>query len=152
MKKNKFEDVWKRINIKGDDDCWEWGGYLKKDGYGTISINSLLYYVHRVVYILTYGSIPNEKLILHHCDNRKCCNPKHLFLGTDQDNSNDMLYKHRQNRGEKVNTNKLTTLQVLKIRKLYSTGNYLQRELGEIYEITSRNICSIVNNKTWRHI
>lgn len=79
-RKNTFEDVWKRINIKDKDNCWEWKGYLNSNGYGQIKINLKRYTVTRIVYELTYSKIPKGLYISHKCNNKKCCNPQHLFL------------------------------------------------------------------------
>jgi len=74
--------------------CWIWQQSLK-NGYGQMSIMDKSEYVHRVSYFAFVGNIPNELWVLHECDVRKCCNPKHLFLGTYIDNINDMRAKNR---------------------------------------------------------
>jgi len=143
---NNFKDVWKKIDIKSDNDCWEWVGYVENCGYGRMCFDYRNHLVHRVVYELIYGPIPEGMLICHHCDNKKCCNPKHLFLGTQGDNMRDMWKKYREGNGLR----KLTTNHVVEIRKLYLTGKYYQWELGEMFGVDQSNICDIINNKIWR--
>lgn len=148
---NTKENVWDRIIKGGEDECWEWQGYLV-NGYGRMKIHQQHCPVHRLVYELTSGAIPVGLYVLHHCDNRKCCNPKHLFLGTYKDNSNDKVSKGRQWRpiGEKHPQHILTWNQVSEIRKLYSTGDYTQLELATQFKVCRVNISQIILNKVWR--
>jgi predicted XRE-type DNA-binding protein len=152
--KNKIENIWNNIDKKDISECWNWLGSLGNHGYGQISINWKKYLSHRIVYELTYGEIPEGMCICHKCDNRKCCNPEHLFLGTHQDNSNDMIAKGRQFHpiGELSSNRKLTEKDVLEIRRLYSTNNYSTRQLTKIFKISQTNISLIVNNKIWKHV
>lgn len=83
----------------GRDACHLWtGARLKKPGfeYGVVGFERKLWRVHRLVWTDAYGEIPHSQLILHHCDNPPCCNLRHLFLGTHQDNSDDKYAKGRQ--------------------------------------------------------
>ncbi len=143
-KKNKPEDVWKRIDIKSEDECWEWQGSLVNKKYGKMIVGWKYCLTHRIVYELKNGNIPPEMVVCHKCDNPKCCNPKHLFLGTQKDNIHDMISKGREKR-----YSKLTKIDVLEIRKLYATGNYTHTKLGKLFSVDRKNISCIVNNKTW---
>ncbi len=151
---HSLEEVWNHINIKFKDDCWEWNRHVGTHGYGEIRINKKLYLSHRLVYELTYGSIPKGLFVLHHCDNRKCCNPVHLFLGTHSDNMKDMVKKGRYSKhcrsGEFNGNSKLTKLQVEEIRKLYQTKKYSQRQLGKIFNVDHSVIGDIVLYKLWK--
>ncbi len=144
------EYVWNYIDKKSEDECWEFTRHLV-DGYGQIQINKKEYKAHRVVYELTYGQIPNEKHVLHSCDNRKCCNPKHLFLGTNNDNVKDKCEKDRQSKGE-GNHSKLTTEQVLEIRRLYSAGGISQKSLAKMFGVGHTIIGNIILRKKWKHV
>ena len=75
--------------------CWEWNGAFRNDGYGTIKINGRQQGAHRYSYELYVEQIPDKMLVLHTCDNRSCVNPKHLFLGSSEDNAQDALSKGR---------------------------------------------------------
>lgn len=85
--------------------CWNWCLQKDKAGYGRmkISMGSRVKFrftsAHRYAYEVYVGSIPQGKFILHRCDNRGCCNPAHLFVGTQQDNMRDMHSKGRGPRG-----------------------------------------------------
>jgi hypothetical protein len=150
--KGNSEDVWDRINKKGKfilnlcSRCWEWTGCIDTFGYGYFRLNGKGYYIHRFVWELMRGIIPKNLCVLHHCDNPKCCNPNHLFLGTRTDNNKDMISK-----GRYINGNiKLTQQIVDSIRNLYATNNYTQQELSDKFNIPIRNIQNIIYYKNWK--
>lgn len=96
-----LERILARI-VKTDTGCWEWTGRVLPGprGYGSTKIvdrprNQREQLVHRLMWIETYGPIPDDLLVCHHCDNPPCCNPTHLFLGTKKDNAQDALKKGR---------------------------------------------------------
>ena len=87
------ERFWEKVNKTID--CWEWIGAIDRHGYGKFSIKYKKYIAHRISWELHNGKIPKGICVLHRCDNRKCMNPEHLWLGTQQDNSDDMIRKGR---------------------------------------------------------
>lgn len=91
--KNRF---WAKVRkTDNDDDCWEWTASFGFRDYGKIKIGPTYVAAHRVAYYITNGPFNEELNVCHKCDNPKCCNPKHLFLGTQADNNLDKIKKGR---------------------------------------------------------
>lgn len=132
----------------------ELDGCIIRNGYGQIRINNISYLPYRLVYELTCDSIPEGMLVLHSCDNRKCCNLNHLFLGTNQDNTDDMISKGRQKHtvGEKNGDSKLIEKDILEIRKKYKWYIYTQKQLAVEYNVTDSTINRIINYRSWKYI
>lgn len=122
-------------SVAKTDTCWEWQKYCNPNGYGITSFATKLYAAHRVAYFLTTGIDPGELFCCHTCDNPKCCNPSHIFLGTQKDNMRDMATKGRNvmPRGSAHAKSKVTEDQVREIRRRHATGERctdLAREFG----------------------
>lgn len=155
-----LEKFLSKINISGTvpvnlkTPCWFFEGYLDKDGYGIFRINKKMCRAHRISYELYKGKIPKGFLVCHKCDIPACVNPKHLFLGTDQDNANDKCRKNRLAPavGSKHGNAKLTEQQVLKIRKLVSKRLYSQAEIAKRYKVSPLTISFLVRRITWGHV
>jgi hypothetical protein len=101
---NTPEVLWSKVDKRGEDECWNWKGFINHDGYGRTWINDKGYYAHRVIYSLVYPNIINLNapsstdetgFLLHICDNPSCCNPKHLWVGSHWDNMADKVKKGR---------------------------------------------------------
>lgn len=89
--------------------------------------------------------------VLHKCDNRKCVNPEHLFLGTNIDNTRDMMQKCRSAKGEAQHNSKLKTEQVIKIRELFKLGQKAKL-ISETFKIHPNYIYKLINKARWSHI
>lgn len=155
--KDRFES--RVIKDVDENKCWGWVGSKSAQGYGSIHGNGRANVASRVSYELHIGPIPEGMLVCHHCDNRECCNPKHLFLGTYKDNSDDKFSKGRQappgeicKPGSLNGYAKLTESQVLEIRELYSKGGVTMKQLGEKYGVTRQAISEIIRRKNWKHL
>lgn len=135
--------------------CWDWNGSLKgKNGYGTIkSGKDENMMAHRFSWQVNFGPIPEGLYVCHNCDNRRCTNPQHLFLGTHEDNLRDMISKNR-NRGAVGERNIKAVLgnqKVLEIRNLLNSGISI-KDIAEKFDVAFNTIFKIKTNKTWRHI
>ena len=118
------DKFWQQFNGLSDSICWECKEKPTKAGYARVWIYPKTYYAHRVAWELYHKQrIPSGMLVCHKCDNPSCCNPKHLFLGTCKDNSEDCVNKGRHRngivRGEQHPLCKLTTEQVEEIKRIY---------------------------------
>lgn len=96
-RRTDITEFWNFVDIRGEDDCWEWQRSRRIQGYGQFWFQGKLWGASRLAYHLTHGAIPEGKLICHTCDNPPCCNPNHLFAGTPRDNTLDMYRKGRAN-------------------------------------------------------
>lgn len=146
-----FED-WLKPNKQTG--CLEWTGSTTRYGYGRIRIGRRLYLAHRVAFIRAYGLIPEGKYVCHQCDNPACCNPEHLFLGTQFENMADMYRKGREPNklGQNNPASKLTDADVRQIRKMYAAGGVSQAALGRKYGVSTVMIGLIVRREKWQHI
>ena len=125
--------------------CWPWTGAINEWGYGTFWLDGKMIRAHRISWHLTGRDIPEGVLVLHSCDNPKCVNPHHLFLGTPEDNMRDMARKGR------TNTTKLTAIDVKEIRRLDSVGAR-SKDLARMFYISYASIRYIVNRQTWHWV
>jgi hypothetical protein len=176
------EKVIRYIN-KGNNknSCWEWTGCLHHSGYGVIQFKNIQYQAHRLMYQFFVGSIPEGLLVCHKCDNPRCCNPAHLFIGTPKENSQDMVKKGRalfgdRNpsrifperrprganhwtklkptnilRGSENPKAKLTERNVIEIRKLRKDGIRI-KDLSTRFGVSETHIKYIIYRKSWVHI
>lgn len=147
---------WNRVFRKIETECWDYIGRYTNDGYGCFDIvDGSRILAHRLAYYLYYRIDPRNKLVCHTCDNPKCCNPNHLFLGDSQDNVKDSVKKKRHSsvilKGENRPGSKLKEEQIKEIRFKRSLGFTLEM-LAEEYNIDFTTIGQVVNYKTWKHI
>ncbi len=129
--------------------CWNWTGTITKRGYGYATINGRRIHAHRLSYFYHYGELPEGLVVCHTCDNPKCVNPDHLFLGTQADNMQDKVNKNRHLFGEKHGMSKLTEKDVLFIRSL-EKPNYAQ--LGRQYNVCPETIAHAYKRETWTYL
>lgn len=127
--------------------CHEWQSTIKKDGYGQFWYKGKPCKAHKVAYELCKGEVPKGLLVLHKCDNRKCVNPDHLYVGTQKDNVRDMF-----ERGRWVGNSKLNAEKVREIRLLWSQKNFSQTELAQKFGVKQPAIWKIISYRTWKHV
>lgn len=145
------ERFWNKVDRSGGSDaCWPWLASCDSFGYGRFYDGKRVDGSNRVAWVLANGSLPDGdghhgSCILHRCDNPKCCNPAHLFVGSIKDNNSDTAQKLRHGRA------KLSVEQVLEIRALSDQG-VIQRVLAERFQVAPALIHFIVTRKIWKHI
>jgi len=164
--KNTPETFWLRVNRGAKDDCWEWQGAKTSAGYGNLSWHGHNVQAHRVSYYLTYGGIALQtgfrhagrakryrRFVLHKCDNRLCCNPNHLFLGSMRANLLDAYNKGRKVQPKSGHANaKLSPQQVRDIRRVYDAGGVRQVDLAARYGVSQRAISLVIRRETYTDI
>ena len=132
--------------------CWEWIGNPRENGYCRTTYKRKNWYVHRLSYTAFVGEIPKGMDVCHKCDNRKCCNPNHLFVGTRKDNMEDCKNKGRIAKGFKLPQTKLTEEDKKKIVELAKTGEKYSK-IAKIFGVQRQTIGKIaLKNGVRRHV
>jgi hypothetical protein len=152
MEELRAKKFWANVDVSGKDICWNYLLQAQTDGYGRSSFKGKSRMTHRIAFQLHHNrEIEAGKILLHSCDNRKCCNPHHLREGTHKDNSDDKFSKGRFKvmKGEANGNSKLTMMIANEIRTKYATGDYTQIALAKEYNINQHSISSVVRNKRW---
>lgn len=151
-----MDRFWSKVAVGAPDECWEWQAAIAAGGYGQFGVSSGKWdRAHRVSWRLTNGEITEGMWVLHHCDNRKCVNPDHLYLGDVKDNSRDMVVRGRARGavGVRNRHNKLTPEQVAEIRSAAPDGKFLRgqrKALAERFGVTGQTIRHIITGHTWK--
>ncbi len=159
-------NFWGYVKLDTEDRCWLWIGASSSHGYGNFRAGEKQFRAHRFSWLLNRGSIPEGQFVLHQCDNPKCVNPGHLFLGTHRDNMRDKVSKGRQAKGDRNGARTkpelhprgathgmsvLTEEQVRSIRLERSEG-VSPFFLAEKYGVTHYAIWCAVTRRTWAHV
>lgn len=132
--------------------CWLWQGLVRADGYGYLFFAGAQRRAHRVAWMLFRGEIGSGLAVCHKCDVRACVNPEHLFLGTPDDNAQDMVAKGRTLRGEEHISAKLTAEQVSRIKTMLAEDRMHVSEIARQFGVAYTTIQAIKTGKTWRHV
>ena len=130
--------------------CWLWESFLMQRGYGLFWLGGRNMRAHRASWILHKREIPDGLQVLHHCDTRSCVNPEHLFLGTAQDNSTDMVSKGRSMVGVRHMQVKLSESQVRRIYNL--RGKVPLSALAKRFSVDKQTIWRIHVGLAWSHL
>lgn len=146
------ERFFAKVDVGLADECWLWTGRLNNNGYGSLwsADKQGSVYAHRLSYEIHYGPIPAGQYVCHRCDNPKCVNPDHLFLGTQADNMADMVRKGRH--GKPVVRPKprarLSPQQVHEIRAAVALGTD-RGAVAALHGVTRGTINDVVAGRSW---
>lgn len=146
-----IERFWLQTDRRSDDECWPWLGAINPKGYGRFRLNGVSTPASRASWILNVGAIHPGLVVCHKCDNARCVNPAHLWLGTMKDNQQDAAQKKRMPHGEAHPKSKLTESSVKEIRRRAADGervSVLAKECG----VSAGSIYNAVSRKTWGHV
>ena len=139
--------------VEKTDSCWNWTGVINRR-YGSfrrfLDGKWKMYKAHRYAYEYYKGEIPKGMFVCHSCDNPKCVNPEHLWLGTQKENIQDMIQKGRNSFGIREYHNNLTFEIATKIRKAYNDGMTKYAELAKLFNTSKPQICRVIKNKIWK--
>jgi hypothetical protein len=143
-----FETLFEKSN-----GCWIWRGkgMKQRGGYGSFTMRPAGFIsarAHRVSWTLYRGEITSAQHVLHSCDNPKCVNPDHLFLGDQQANMDDKVAKGRQNKGDNHGAHKLSETQARSI--LVDPRPYL--EIAKEHGVTIITVSNIKTGRSWKHL
>lgn len=133
-------------------DCWNWTDSTDRKGRATVTVGRCRHKSARVMYVCHYRKPVGNLYVLHTCDNILCINPSHLWLGTHEDNMQDMRNKDRSLRGSKNVKAKLSDNDVLDIKSILREGDMKLQEIADKYGVTKGTISQINTGRIWSHI
>ncbi len=147
------ERFWSKVDVRAPDECWPWSSALNEHGYGVFGGRKLPVLAHRAMWQVFNGPIPAGMCVLHHCDNPRCVNPAHLWLGTNADNTADMMTKGRHKPvslpGERNPNVRITADDVACIRALYAAGGISQDRLARQFGISQTQTSRVIRGESW---
>lgn len=151
-----FRRFFERVDKPSDPEaCWPWTGYTDHDGYGMLWVKigddrPRNHRASRLSYLIHAGDIPDGLLACHTCDNPICVNPRHLFLGTPEVNTHDMIQKGRGVSGARVWSSKLSEIDVQEIRERLASGES-GASIARQFRVTPTTVSNINRGHTWQH-
>lgn len=158
---NSPEVLWSKVERRGPDECWPWKGFRNAQGYGRTWIKDKGYYAHRVIFCLANPGVIDLSApvrgewgdVRHSCDNPPCCNPKHLLVGTHQDNMDDKMERGRQVYFKSTESPRarLTEEEVKEIRRLKKEGATINA-LALLYDVSRSCISHLLYGRSYQDI
>lgn len=142
---------WPKVDKRGPEECWPWKAGADPRGYGWMRVGPRMEHSNRVSWRIHFGE-PGELCVLHRCDNPRCVNPAHLFLGTKGDNNRDRHEKGRSRGGSRPGTEnpaaKLTPEKVREIRERRANGERWC-DLARAFGVARETIRDVVRGRLW---
>lgn len=166
LSENDINRFWSHVAKDAEGACWMWTGGRFVNGYGLLHLKRSPFVAHRIAWVIANGPIPPRLFVLHKCDNKPCCNPEHLFLGTLGDNNRDRARKGRSAKGDASGSRrwpekrqrgsghyyaKLNESKITEIRNRRIAGELL-KPLAKEYGVAFATISRIGRGETWRHV
>ena len=154
----QITNFWNKVDRRGEDECWPWTASCSRNGYGHFGIGNKKDGTKRIVrssrlaFYFAHENQWPENQACHTCDNRLCCNPLHIYDGTQQENIADRNAAERQAKGEDNGRSKLTEDQVLEIRRRYVPRVVTLQTLGDEFGVSKQVISFIIRRNIWKHI
>lgn len=164
---------WEKVDQRGPDECWPWTAATATNGYGVFGVLRKdrgewchrQWKSHRLAWSFVNGFIPEGMVIRHSCDNPPCCNPRHLLLGTGNDNVADKVMRNRQSRGplhsqimqvviargEQSGNARLTERVVRQMRAEFQSGAPTA-EIARRFDVSVPTAYRVTTYRSWRHI
>jgi len=160
MDKAILDRFWSKVNKTTVNECWEWTACLNNGGYGQFKLNGRMRPAHRISWMIRHGSMPPKDgsfhglCVLHKCDNPRCVNPDHLFVGTHGDNMRDRSKKGRHSVGNRKGTSHplcaLSNSDILLIRALGK--HHKHTDIASVFCVGRAQIGRIIRRENWSHI
>lgn len=153
--RKQIDRFWSHVEKAGPNDCWLWKRSKHNKGYGQVGfgVNGKveMHKAHKVAWEITHNRlIPKGVHGLHTCDTRACCNPHHVFLGSNADNMADRDAKGRQARGERHGAAKISDDQARLVK--YRLGGLKISEIAKLIGVSYHLVYGIREGRTWAHI
>ena len=142
-----IERFWSKVDTSSKDGCWLWTATLTH-GYGSFWLAGTNARAHRVAYTLAHGTIPDDLCVCHRCDNPRCVNPEHLFLGTNAENQADKVAKQRHSRGESHGAARMTFEDAVEIRRLAARG-VKRTAIATRFKVSRAVVHAVLANRIW---
>lgn len=149
------QEFWKNVDMtEGEKSCWNWARAKQYSGYGRVKFDlgdgAKLHGAHRIAFILSGGSITSDKPhVLHSCDNKSCCNPRHLSCGSHSENIKQAHARGALSKPDNLTNKKLNVNQVREIRRRLSNGE-TRKSLRLEYGLSKSGMDHLAAGRTWQ--
>lgn len=141
----RSDDFWNRVDVKKPSECWKYRGCKDSHGYGWLTFCNRQIRASRLAWMISNKlDVPQGKVVLHKCDNPPCCNPAHLYLGTQKDNVRDMLVRGRY-------PSVFTPAEVKDVFARTHRGETCA-SVAKFYGVSKSAIAAIKRGERWKHL